>query len=369
MKKILLSLIVLTTLSITLAHAQIQSGRYYRARHLYTYGQRYLSVTGKTQTRVGFKGRELASTTMVSDSAQLSNPATVLFIEGTANGEGGMDDVTITGQGVSTYDITHRYLSLGKEESGYTAFFGYEDIFPIYVKDYGNKGAVIFRGETDQYWDIQPLDEDHIDTFYFGVAPKLNAGGSYYTTLYTTFPYKLEDGVKAYYVKAYTSGSAVDLTEINDSIIPSNTPVILECTKPYAKGNRLVPSLTEPTDTAWKSSNILKPVLDLYNGNSDESTYRTSGGDDKLILAVSNNKLVFQESDSTNYLDNNTVYLPASALTSSTPAKSFGRTTGISGVKSTAAKSGDATVYDLQGRKVSKPGKGIYIVNGKKVAF
>ena len=29
----------------------------------------------------------------------------------------------------------------------------------------------------------------------------------------------------------------------------------------------------------------------------------------------------------------------------------------------------DGKIYDLQGRRVSRPGKGIYIVNGKKMIF
>lgn len=39
--------------------------------------------------------------------------------------------------------------------------------------------------------------------------------------------------------------------------------------------------------------------------------------------------------------------------------------TGIDNVKVETSK--DNIVYDLQGRRVSQPAKGIYIVNGKKV--
>ena len=44
--------------------------------------------------------------------------------------------------------------------------------------------------------------------------------------------------------------------------------------------------------------------------------------------------------------------------------------TGISETTTAAAKSAaDTTVFDLQGRRVAQPTKGLYIVNGKKVAF
>jgi hypothetical protein len=43
-----------------------------------------------------------------------------------------------------------------------------------------------------------------------------------------------------------------------------------------------------------------------------------------------------------------------------------GDATGISEVRS-MTEDGRNDIYDLQGRKVQTPGKGLYIVNGKKV--
>jgi hypothetical protein len=43
-----------------------------------------------------------------------------------------------------------------------------------------------------------------------------------------------------------------------------------------------------------------------------------------------------------------------------------GDATGISEVRS-MTEDGKNDIYDLQGRKVQNPGKGLYIVNGKKV--
>ena len=42
--------------------------------------------------------------------------------------------------------------------------------------------------------------------------------------------------------------------------------------------------------------------------------------------------------------------------------------TGISTVK-TAADTKDAVIYDLQGRRIAQPTKGLFIVNGKKVVM
>ena len=43
--------------------------------------------------------------------------------------------------------------------------------------------------------------------------------------------------------------------------------------------------------------------------------------------------------------------------------------TGIDMVQEPKGSMVQDVIYDLQGRKVEKPGKGIYIVNGRKVAF
>ena len=64
----------------------------------------------------------------------------------------------------------------------------------------------------------------------------------------------------------------------------------------------------------------------------------------------------------------NSAYLPAEAVEGST-ARAFialdDETTGIADVK--AVKEDAEGMFDLQGRKIAKPAKGLYIVNGKKV--
>ena len=43
--------------------------------------------------------------------------------------------------------------------------------------------------------------------------------------------------------------------------------------------------------------------------------------------------------------------------------------TSIDKVENSSRIDGSFDIYDLQGRRVEKPGKGIYIINGKKVIF
>ena len=62
----------------------------------------------------------------------------------------------------------------------------------------------------------------------------------------------------------------------------------------------------------------------------------------------------------------NTAYLPADVA----PARSFiglfGETTGISSIQNSQFTMPNE-VYDLQGRRVAQPTKGLYIMNGKKM--
>ena len=60
----------------------------------------------------------------------------------------------------------------------------------------------------------------------------------------------------------------------------------------------------------------------------------------------------------------NTAYLPATVSAARTFIALDGETTGVNAVKSVEAT--DGKVFDLQGRQVSKPTKGLYIINGKK---
>ena len=39
------------------------------------------------------------------------------------------------------------------------------------------------------------------------------------------------------------------------------------------------------------------------------------------------------------------------------------------GINKLTRQSGKQTMYDLQGRRVEKPSKGIYVVNGKKIVY
>lgn len=68
------------------------------------------------------------------------------------------------------------------------------------------------------------------------------------------------------------------------------------------------------------------------------------------------------------YLQIPTAWFPAVAESKIKIEFEDGTTTGIEDVEE-QVRPNDGVIYDLHGRVVKNPGKGIYIVNGKKVLF
>lgn len=166
----------------------------------------------------------------------------------------------------------------------------------------------------------------------------------------TTLPgkaYSLDQGV--------TFGGDIYATEV--SSINANTPVLVTASGKYeAKGVSVAP--TADTHTNGELVGTYKKMTALDN------TY---------VLQKHNNYVAFFMVDAEKTTTKPTVnpfraYIKAQSGASS---KQFinvildGETTAISNVEN--QNSEDEVIYDLSGRKVTKAGKGVYIINGKKI--
>lgn len=173
---------------------------------------------------------------------------------------------------------------------------------------------------------------------------------------YTTFvsDKKLDftnTGIKAY--TAQYDGSKVKLTEIKK--VPANTPVIVY-KDVKAAGTFVVPVTTEEADAVGTNDLLV-------------SDGTVTGGAGIYALANKDNGVGF-------YLVKNTVTIPVGKCylnTGATTTKEFypfdfDDATAITEVNGEGVKVNGA-VYDLSGRQVQKPSKGIYLINGKKVAI
>ena len=120
-------------------------------------------------------------------------------------------------------------------------------------------------------------------------------------------------------------------------------------------------TFTDGTGT-FKGNYDLLPIQDGENGNRDE-----------ILLLSSGNKLGYANSNRT--LNAFRAYFEIPVSNGSRSVRSFvlnfgdDEETGIISLTADPSPKGEGTdyTYDLQGRKVTNPAKGLYIVNGKKV--
>ena len=235
-------------------------------------------------------------------------------------------------------------------------------------------------------WILEKVD----DTNYFGVKPSANMkgrDGKYYTTLYVDFPFKIVGDVKAYTIEGVNAQNAqgyyfakVKKLAQQGDVVPAQTAVVLECNStnpvdnqllpqgdetPQTSGNRLCGTYfgaaingLEVKDGAGNAYNVTHDNVRVFNINTAD--VRNPIGFYKLNSAVTS-------------VPGNKAFL---VLTSTeAQAKSFvlsfddGETTGIETINVEKNATEDGVYYDLQGRRVEHPTRGIYILNGKKVVI
>ena len=222
---------------------------------------------------------------------------------------------------------------------------------------HSDQGGVTVTGDEgylqyadDGKWKLEFLDTD---ANYFAPEATVAANGKYYTTLYAAFPYSIVDPsqVVAYNVTAVSEAGVPSLAEMTDEVIPAGTPVLLECVSQTAANNMLMPAAANaagPAGAPMLASNYTTVFTGTY--------FDDNMSNDKNTMLTLQEGLKFD-------IDNSLDYMPANkAWVSKTIV------TGINTVK-TDNQDGDNTIYDLMGRKVTNPGRGIYIQNGKKVVF
>src|SRR5574344_1052804 len=174
-------------------------------------------------------------------------------------------------------------------------------------------------------------------------------------TLYLPYEVDIPEGITAY----YCSGKATDyisMTKLEGGVIPANTPVYLTATD-AATFNFIANGKSTPAVTKDDILKGLTADLTVITGN----TYLTLG-------KASDDTYGFYKYTGTT-IAANTCYIEYSGSAAKGFNISFdGSTTGINEAAA-PANAGKRMIYDLQGRRVTSPVKGIYIINGKKVIF
>jgi len=235
-------------------------------------------------------------------------------------------------------------------------------------------------------WILEKVD----DTNYFGVKPSTNMrgrDGKYYTTLYVDFPFQIKGDVKAYTIEGVEAKNAdgyyfarVKKLAQQGDVVPAQTAVVLECNSTNPADNQLLPTGDE---TPVPSNNRLCGTF--FGSAINGLTVKDGAGNDYNVTRDNIRAFNINTADSRNpigfYKLNNTVTtIPGNkaflVLTNAeAQAKGFvlefedGGTTGIETIENSKHSTEDGVYYDLQGRRVENPTRGVYIVNGKKVVI
>lgn len=235
-------------------------------------------------------------------------------------------------------------------------------------------------------WILEKVD----DTNYFGVKPSTNMrgrDGKYYTTLYVDFPFQIKGDVKAYTIEGVEAKNAdgyyfakVKKLAQQGDVVPAQTAVVLECNSTNPADNQLLPTGDEAPET---SNNRLCGTFfgEAINGltvkdgtGAERNVTRDNIRAFNINTADSRNPIGFYKvkSNVTNIPGNKAFLVLTNA---EAQAKGFvlefedGGTTGIETIENSKHSTEDGVYYDLQGRRVENPTRGVYIVNGKKVVI
>lgn len=169
------------------------------------------------------------------------------------------------------------------------------------------------------------------------------AGGANWTTFYNS-GYIFQADANTQVFKVELSGTELTMHEVSDKIVTKDTPVVLKSTG--------------------------DPVMTLTTTNSSNTDANSLAGVNTADGVVTNgtfyvlNGVGFYKLASGKKVGVGKAYLTYSA--GAREIFPFDETTGISQIENGELRMEDS-VYDLQGRRVAQPTKGLYIVNGKKV--
>ena len=337
------------------------------------------------------------SLTLVDDNTSAQcNPGTVFKFTGAYDDNGNLKSTTLSSQGVSLSSLSENHTFTIEPYQGnyriYTTFRiavtnGVNINVPSYLCGVSTPTLMSTYNSNDfknDVWELFPLTENSTtQAFGANAQQKYTDGEHYYTSMYAPFPYKLLDGMKAYYLPLaqgvyHESTNTIVFSEVTDGIVPANTPVILECTNYYGpSSNRLLPlpDDAEIPELANVNMNLLKGYLDL-NG-----TKVTNDHDKKYVFSIFNNKLGFYHY-SKDYMNPHKAYLELPMSLSefeeqykekANNAKFAFQIEPEEGTAPTKIELNnavvddtDTSVFDLRGRKVKAVKDGVYIKKGKK---
>lgn len=371
MKRVLLYLLAIAPLAAFAQGGQLNGTNYYRVQNADT--KRYISIVDTRVYRVGtdvdLKAMRMLSADDFEDKVAC-NPATICYIEQLSS-----NSCNLIGQGLNLSDYGYCLNVIITPNNTYRMYGSTAGVSLYLVDNTRSSSPMTMQGGGGGYrnWWFLPIDQSN--TQYFGVKPDITASadGSYWSTMYAGFPFKPSaTDTKVYTVCKvdYSRGVAV-IKEVTGDV-PTKAPVLFRCGSATPSGNKL--TLLDPSTSANLGTNILRGNYycnDVVDTNEREHRYVVDYKKDtmRMLGTTADGKPAFVKSD-IQYLPANKCYL---AVNSSAPdvlqiVTEEEYATGINELEAPATEK-PQVIYDLQGRRIATPSKGLYIVNGKKMVI
>lgn len=296
---------IITFLCFTLSvFAQLDGNGYYRVRNMGS--NYYIHVEDNTGSINIAKGSADMGAILLWEGMEnsVSDPGSVIYFEK----HGSAWD--FQAQNTGAYKIIGRYLELssyattpvsyelGASASGITAF-----LYDAGKPRSSSKNHILgTTGETAKHrrWYIEPISSNSDN--YFGITPKFSSNGKYYAPFYAAFPFSFaSEGMKAYIISKVIDNIAV-IKPVDNKIIPSKTPLIIECSSQNPSDNRL-DLLTGSYSSI--ASNCLSGVYFAHDDRAKSADARTLYNKSTMrTLAVKDGKLVFNNDETSQHYDN-----------------------------------------------------------------
>lgn len=178
---------------------------------------------------------------------------------------------------------------------------------------------------------------------------KATIGTNGFATFASAYNISLPTGVKAYTAKVNEEGTRVNFTEITSGTIPANNGVLLE----GAMGEISLTVVDSATELGENDFNVGR-------GKALSATENTT----YFALVKDSSPLTFGQIAASVAIPANKAYLAVVGNSEARLTVTFdGETTAIKSIEN--AETSNA-IYNLNGQRVEKAQKGLYIVNGKK---
>lgn len=186
---------------------------------------------------------------------------------------------------------------------------------------------------------------------YLPATETVSVSEAGFATYATTNNVVVPSDVKVMTVKVNTEGTAIELNEVKaGTVIPANTGLLVKA----AAGNHDFVVTSDKGGTLTHN--------DLKAATAD----KTSDGTTYFALTKIGDKVGFALVEYGVVIPAGKAYLEVTKSTG-TPAKFFGLDGEATGINSVKTAKADGAYYTLEGVKTTKPVKGLYIHNGKKI--